>query len=137
MMEASADILGYIECKTCNDTKAIKQGKGKRSRFVHGRCKCGPDTRTGVAAQNELSAFKPLDIVKALIAEKQLPPANPNNEQSKPNTNGINEQSQTESEPNTDEQYKPNNEPENEALNISKCVGLGSVIGLVFGLIIR
>ena len=136
-MEIDAAILGYIECNTCNDTKAIKQGKGKRSRFVHGRCKCGPDTRTGVAAQTELSAFKPLDIVKALIAAKQPPPVKPNNEQSKPNADGINEQSQTESKPNTDMESKPNDEPESETLNLSKCVGLGSVIGLIFGLIIR
>lgn len=136
-MEISADILGYIECNTCKDPKAIKQGKGKRKNFVHGRCQCGPDTRTGVAAQTELNAFKPLDIVKALIAAKQLPPVKPNNEQSKPNTNAINEQSQTESKPNADMGSKPNDEPESETLNLSKCVGLGSIIGLVFGLIIR
>lgn len=140
-MVVDAEILGYIECNTCHEPKGVKQGKGKRRNFVHGRCSCGPDNRTGKAVQDELKAFKPLDIVKAVIAGKQQAPVKPNNEQSKPNTEGINAQSPMGTKPNTDMQSKPNdesnNEPESESLNIPKCVGLGSVIGLVFGLIIR
>ena len=185
--------LGFVVCGTCEDLKSIKQGRGKRKNFVHGRCVCGPDTRTGAKAQIELRAFKPLEMVKAAIAAGQFKPNKPNNEQYEPNTNAINAQSGTKPEPNTnainaqsdtkpkpntnaidlvtepkykpntnaiglvtepksrpntnamdskskpnaDEQYKPNNEGESETLNLSKCVGLGSVIGLVFGLIIR
>lgn len=185
--------LGFVVCATCEDLKSIKQGRGKRKNFVHGRCACGPDTRTGAKAQIELRAFKPLEIVKAAIAAGQFKPNKPNNEQYEPNTNAINAQSGTKPEPNTnainaqsdtkpqpntnaidlvtgpkykpntnaiglvtdtkpepnpnamdtkskpnsDAQSKPNNEGESETLNLSKCVGIGSVIGLVFGLIIR
>jgi len=170
--------LGFVVCGTCEEPKSIKQGRGKRKNFVHGRCICGPDTRTGRAAQVELSAFKPLDVIKAVIAAGKFKPNKPNNEQYEPNTDAINAQSGTKPEPNTnainaqsdtkpkpnsngidlvtapksrpntnamdsksnlnaDEQYKPNDEVESDTLNLSKCVGLGSVIGLVFGLIIR
>lgn len=143
-MESSADILGYIHCTTCDEPKEIKQGKGKRSRFVYGRCKCGPDQRTGVAAQTELSAFKPLDMVKGLIESKRdllVEPNKPKDTQSKPQTSLIDAVSDTSSKPNADVVPKPNNEPNtepsSEEMSLSKCVGIGSMIGLIFGLIIR
>ena len=144
-MESSAEILGYIGCHTCNEPKAIKRCKGKRKNFVMGNCGCGSDQRTGKAAQAELNAFKPLDVVEAVLRVRQDKANKPNDAQSKPNLNPINAQSDTESEtlskPNVDEVPKPNdesnNDPESEPLNISKCVGLGSMIGLIFGLIIR
>lgn len=144
-MESSAEILGYIGCHTCNEPKAIKRCKGKRKNFVMGNCGCGSDQRTGKAAQAELNAFKPLDVVEAVLRVRQDKVNKPNNAQSEPNLNPINAQPETkletQSKPNNDvvseSNNEPNNDPESESLNISKCVGLGSMIGLIFGLIIR
>lgn len=132
-MENEPEILGYILCKTCNEPKAIKQGKGKRKNFVHGRCSCGPDTRTGAAAQRELRAFKPLADVQLEIAPKPiLKEPKPNVTENKPNTDGKHSVSEPESKPNP----KPNTETESE-MGTMACVGVGSVVGLVFGVIIK
>lgn len=196
-MEHDEFTLGYVVCMTCEEPKGIKQGKGKRSKFVHGRCACGPDMRTGKKAQQELTAFKPLDEVKALIAQTLIKPNKPNNAQYEPNVNGINAQSRNQTDPNTDpiglglvtqsqpntnqtdvvnqpqskpntnltglgkatlskpnvtlstthsqpnadligNQTNPNNKPNNEQsdeMSLPKCVGVGSVVGLAFGLL--
>ncbi|MFT5879577.1 MAG: hypothetical protein ACI86X_000681 [Moritella sp.] len=129
-MENKPEILGYILCKTCKEPKAIKQGKGKRKNYVHGRCACGPDTRTGIAAQAELSAFKPLADVQSDIAALATPAAKPNVTAIIPNTTGIIAQKETETKPNTE------TEKDTEMGTIA-CVGVGAVVGLIFGGLIK
>ncbi|MCC4238151.1 hypothetical protein LL266_16805 [Vibrio anguillarum] len=117
------EILGYVVCKTCMKPKSIKQGKGKRKAFVHGRCECGPDTRTGAAAQVELKAFKPLAEVEAEIEALKQPKPEP---VSKP----IPEPKPEPVEP------KPT-ETKTEPMGTVTCVGVGAVTGLIFGAIIK
>lgn len=109
------EILGYVVCKTCMKPKSIKQGKGKRKAFVHGRCKCGPDTRTGgdpnSPAQLELKAFKPLAEVEAEIEALKQPKPEP-------------------------VETKPT-ETKTEPMGTVTCVGVGAVTGLIFGAIIK
>lgn len=115
------EILGYVLCRTCNAPKAIKQGRGKRSAFVHGRCGCGPDTRTGVAAQAEMNAYKSLEEIQAEIdAQNQ-----PNQPEPEPETKPIQTKSETESEP------KP--ETVSEGVSATGCVGIGALLGLLVG----
>ena len=108
------EILGYVVCHTCKTPKAIKQGKGKRKAFVHGRCQCGPDTRTGAAMQAEMNAYKSLEEVEAEIEVSTAP---------KPEVTPV--VNQGESNPNQEIQSKP--------ISTAKCVGAGAVLGLVFG----
>ncbi len=133
-MENNTEILGYILCKTCKEPKAIKQGKGKRKNYVHGRCACGPDTRTGIAAQAELSAFKPLTDVQSDMAALATPAAKPNVTEIIPNPKGIIAEKETETKPN----LKPSTETENDAeMGTIACVGVGAMVGLIFGGLIK
>lgn len=122
-MENETEILGYVLCKTCNQPKSVKQGKGKRARFVHARCSCGPDTRTGAAAQAELSKYKPLAEVEAEIGQ-----------QNKPNE----ERNIVDIKPNRDLQ-KPDEIQVKKTGEISTAasVGVGVVAGLFFGGLIK
>jgi len=126
-MENENEILGYIKCNTCNEPKAIKQGKGKRAKFVHARCSCGPDTRTGVQAQAELNAFKPLAEIQAEIAQQNKPLDKPNIVENKPNAKPI------------DEPQKPSVNPVKKTgeMNTATSVGVGVVVGLLFGGLIK
>ncbi len=121
-MTESDDILGYVVCHTCKHPKAIKQGKGKRSAFVHGRCDCGPDTRTGKAAQAEMKAFQPLEAVQAQIDVMNQPESLP-----------IQTEKQTENKPNPE--TKP--EAESKPMTTLACMGLGGALGVVFGGLIK
>lgn len=133
-MENETEILGYILCKTCKEPMAIKQGKGKRKNYVHGRCACGPDTRTGLAVQAEFRKFKPLADVQSDIAALAIPAIKPNVTEFIPNPKGINAQKETETKPN----LKPNTETENDAeMGTIACVGVGAVVGLIFGGLIK
>ncbi|SHO55118.1 hypothetical protein [Vibrio quintilis] len=123
-MTDSTDILGYVVCRTCQQPKAIKQGKGKRAAFVHGRCECGPDTRTGKAAQAEMKTFQPLEVVQAQIEAMKQPEPEP-----QPESLPVQTEKQTESE------TKP--EPQSKPVTTVKCVGIGAVLGLVCGGIIK
>lgn len=123
LMGNETEILGYIKCNTCNEPKAIKQGKGKRQKFVHGRCACGPDTRTGVAAQAELSAFKPLAVIQREI-DTQF------NEKDECNIVEI--------KPNSDPQKKDEEQSKNKGeIGTVASVGAGVVVGLFFGGLIK
>ncbi|WP_210473928.1 hypothetical protein [Vibrio crassostreae] len=115
-MDNETQILGYVQCRTCSQPKAIKQGKGKRAAFVHGRCECGPDTRTGKAAQAEMKAFKSLEEVQADIEAI-------NNPVVEAQPMAIEPEKETESKP------KP--------ITTVKCVGIGAVLGLFFGGVIK
>jgi hypothetical protein len=112
------EILGYVVCHTCKSPKAIKQGKGKRKAFVHGRCQCGPDTRTGVAMQAEMNAYKSLEEVEADIEALTAP---------KPEVTLV--ANQGESNPNQESQSETQSKP----ISTAKCVGAGAVLGIVFG----
>lgn len=122
-MENETEILGYIKCNTCNEPKAIKQGKGKRQKFVHGRCACGPDTRTGTAAQAELSAFKPLEEIEAQIAQQNKP-----NEE----CNIVNIKPNKDSQKTVEKPVKKTGE-----MGTAASVGVGVVAGLFFGGLIK
>lgn len=115
-MENEAEILGYIRCRTCNQPKSVKQGKGKRSKFVHARCSCGPDTRTGAAAQSELMQYKPLQEVEKEIEDK-------NKSVNKVNIEPNKALKETEKET----VNKPND------MSTAASVGAGVVVGLLFG----
>lgn len=56
------------------------EGTGKRSAYVKGRCECGPDNRTGKAAQAEMNAYVPLREAEvklnALLNPKETPSLN-------------------------------------------------------------
>ena len=112
------EILGYVVCHTCKSPKAIKQGKGKRKAFVHGRCQCGPDTRTGAAMQAEMNAYQSLEEVEAEIEALTAP---------KPEVAPVVNQgeSKLDQESQSEIQSKP--------ISTAKCVGAGAVLGLVFG----
>lgn len=125
-MTESDDILGYVVCHTCQNPKAIKQGKGKRSAFVHGRCDCGPDTRTGKAAQAEMKAFQPLETVQAQIDEMSQP-------ERQPESLPIQTEKQTESNPNPE----PKPETQSKPMTTLACMGLGGALGVVFGGLIK
>lgn len=121
-MDNETQILGYVQCRTCSQPKAIKQGKGKRAAFVHGRCECGPDTRTGKAAQDEMKAFKSLEEVQADIEV----------------INNLVVEAQPKSvEPEKETESKPKNESEPKPITTVKCVGIGAVLGLFFGGVIK
>lgn len=117
-MDNETEILGYVVCRTCLNPKSIKQGKGKRAAFVHGRCECGPDTRTGKAAQMEMKAFKPLDEVKSEIEALKTPKSEVNQV--------VNEVVS-----------KPNQDTESKQMGTVACVGIGAVMGLVFGGLVK
>lgn len=121
-MDNETQILGYVQCRTCSQPKAIKQGKGKRAAFVHGRCECGPDTRTGKAAQAEMKAFKSLDEVQADIETINKP---------------VVEAQPMVIEPEKETESKPKNESEPKPITTVKCVGIGAVLGLFFGGVIK
>ncbi|CAM3991164.1 hypothetical protein VA7868_04604 [Vibrio aerogenes CECT 7868] len=126
-MTDTTDILGYVLCRTCHQPKAIKQGKGKRAAFVHGRCECGPDTRTGKAAQAEMKAYQSLEAVQAQIeAMKQPEP-----EQTESLPIQTEKQTQSPTEPETKQ------EPQSQPVTTVKCVGIGAFLGLVCGGIIK
>ena len=129
-MENKAEILGYILCKTCKESKSIKQGKGKRKNYVHGHCACGPDTRTGIAAQAELKAFKPLADVESDIAALVAPAVNSNVTAIIPNQKGIHAEKQIEPKPNMDT-------ASDAEMGTIACVGVGAVVGLIFGGLIK
>ncbi|MGF1716118.1 hypothetical protein L4D08_14675 [Photobacterium chitinilyticum] len=117
-MESENEILGFVVCRTCLNPKAIKQGKGKRAAFVHGRCECGPDTRTGKAAQVEMKAFKPLEEVQSEIEVLKAP---------KPEVNPVVKEVVS----------KPNQDTESKQMGTAACVGIGAVMGLVFGGLVK
>ncbi|MCG9599698.1 hypothetical protein L1D16_01895 [Vibrio sp. Isolate31] len=119
-MDNETQILGYVQCRTCSQPKAIKQGKGKRAAFVHGRCECGPDTRTGKAAQDEMKAFKSLEEVQADIEAINNPVVEAQPKAIEPET-----------------ESKPKNESELKPITTVKCVGIGAVLGLFFGGVIK
>lgn len=121
-MDNETQILGYVQCRTCLQPKAIKQGKGKRAAFVHGRCECGPDTRTGKAAQAEMKAFKSLEEVQADIEAINNP---------------VVEEQPTAIETEKETESKPKNETEPKPITTVKCVGIGAVLGLFFGGVIK
>ncbi|MCC4774990.1 hypothetical protein AB4077_19300 [Vibrio cyclitrophicus] len=121
-MDNETQILGYVQCRTCSQPKAIKQGKGKRAAFVHGRCECGPDTRTGKAAQAEMKAFKSLEEVQADIEAINNP---------------VVEAQPMAIEPEKETESKPKNETEPKPITTVKCVGIGAVLGLFFGGVIK
>ncbi|WP_299021525.1 hypothetical protein [uncultured Photobacterium sp.] len=125
-MENETEILGFVVCRTCLNPKAIKQGKGKRAAFVHGRCECGPDTRTGKAAQVEMKAFKPLEEVQSEIELLKAP---------KPEVNPVVKEVVT--KPNAEPQQKPNQDTESKQMGTVACVGIGAVMGLVFGGLVK
>ncbi|KMV29068.1 hypothetical protein AB733_20030 [Photobacterium swingsii] len=117
-MDNETEILGYVVCRTCLNPKSIKQGKGKRAAFVHGRCECGPDTRTGKAAQVEMKAFKPLEEVQSEIEVLKTPKSEVNQV--------VNEVVS-----------KPNQDTESKQMGTVACVGIGAVMGLVFGGLVK
>ena len=126
-MENDNDVLGYVVCNTCKEPKSVKQGKGKRAKFVFARCTCGLDTRTGKQAQIELKAFKSLEEIQSQIVANNEPLDKPNNEEVKPNN-------------------KPNNETVKKEVEPAKnagssgtvaSVGAGVVVGLFFGGLIK
>lgn len=132
-MDNETEILGYVVCRTCLNPKSIKQGKGKRAAFVHGRCECGPDTRTGKAAQVEMKAFKPLEEVQYEIEVLKTPKSEVNQV--------VNE---VVSKPNQDTEQvvnevvsKPNQDTESKQMGTVACVGIGAVMGLVFGGLVK
>ncbi|HHX8575390.1 TPA: hypothetical protein ACVO35_004160 [Vibrio alginolyticus] len=120
------EILGYVVCRTCLTAKAIMQGSGKRAAFVHGRCECGPDNRTGKPAQIEMKAFKPLDEVDAEIEAMKQPKPEPKPEP------------QSEPKPivNKPEQIT-NPDSESDGVGTMACVGIGAVCGLAFGGLVK
>ncbi|WP_120511976.1 hypothetical protein [Photobacterium salinisoli] len=130
------NVLGYIVCQTCKEPKAIKQGTGKRSRFVHGRCSCGPDMRTGTAAQVEMKAHLPLEEVQAqLLAMNTVsePKDEPNLTPSEPES-----LIEPETKPKPIEgEVIPKNEPEPKSMSETACVGVGAVLGLLLGYAIK
>lgn len=130
------NVLGYIICQTCKEPKAIKQGTGKRARFVHGRCSCGPDMRTGAAAQAEMKAHLPLAEVQAqLLAMNTL--SEPKDE---PNLTPSESEPviEPETEPKPIEgEVIPKNEPEPKPMGATACVGAGTVLGLILGYAIK
>lgn len=123
-MKENCEILGYVICNTCKEPKSVKQGKGKRARFVYARCSCGLDTRTGKSAQAELNAFKPLEEIEADIALQNKPLDECNNI--------VN------IKPNEDLQ-KEHEKPVEKAggMSTSASVGVGVVVGLCFGGLIK
>lgn len=125
-MENENEILGYVVCSTCLTPKAIKQGKGKRSAYVHGRCECGPDTRTGKAMQAEMNAFKSLEEVQSDIEKLKAPKP-----EAKPIVN------QGEFKPNPEPTPKPNTDTESKPIGTAACVGIGAFMGLVFGGLVK
>nr|AKN36557.1 hypothetical protein [Vibrio tasmaniensis] len=125
-MENENEILGYVVCSTCLTPKAIKQGKGKRSAYVHGRCECGPDTRTGKAMQAEMNAFKSLEEVQSDIEKLKAPKP-----EAKPIVN------QGEFKPNPELTPKPNTDTESKPIGTAACVGIGALMGLVFGGLVK
>ncbi|NAW67652.1 hypothetical protein [Photobacterium halotolerans] len=128
--------LGYIVCHTCKEPKAIKQGSGKRSRFVHGRCSCGPDMRTGAAAQAEMKAYLPLEEVQAqllAINTESEPKDEPNLTPSE--TKPVIEP-ETKSKP-IEGQFIPKDEPEPKPMGATVCVGAGAVAGLILGYVFK
>ena len=118
-----SDILGYVVCTTCLEPKAVKQGTGKRKAYVHARCSCGPDPRTGAKAQSELKAYKPLEEVEAEIEALKKPKPEPE----------AKTEPKTEAKPEPKTEAKP--EPKKEGGDLKKCVGIGAVLGLIFGCI--
>lgn len=128
-MSQENEILGYVVCRTCMTPKAIKQGSGKRAAFVHGRCECGPDNRTGKPAQAEMSAYKSLEEVQTDI------------EAIKANRLAKQAQSQSQSDSESDCQSKTNTidnqKSESKPMGTAACMGLGAVFGLVFGGLIK
>lgn len=130
------NILGYVVCHTCNEPKAIKQGTGKRKAFVHGRCSCGPDTRTGAAAQAELSAYRPLDAVEAeLLALNAVPePITEPNQTESDTQSEPKPETKPETKPNPIEgEFIPNDETQSKPLGAVTCAGIGALLGLVLG----
>lgn len=126
-MENENEILGYVLCKTCNEPKSVKQGKGKREKFVHARCSCGPDTRTGAKAQTELSAFKPLAEIEAEIALQNKPLDEPNIVEIKPNVGTVKNEQKAIDKP----------VEKTGGMSTGASVGVGVVVGLCFGGLIK
>jgi len=120
-MESENEILGYVVCSTCLTPKAIKQGKGKRSAYVHGRCECGPDTRTGKAMQAEMKGFKSLADIELEIETIK---------NGKPKLNEPKPELQSEPKPVVN-QSQPDSE--SKPIGTATCVGIGAVTGFVLG----
>lgn len=129
--------LGYVVCKTCLTPKAIYQGTGKRQNFVYGRCACGLDNRTGKAIQTQLKAFKPLDDIEAELTILNQPVEIANQSQSEPQSAAIPEPNPPESVPQPAPQSEPQSQSHSEPVGMMACVGIGSLIGLVFGGVIK
>lgn len=126
-MENENEILGYVICNTCNEPKSVKQGTGKRIKFVHARCSCGPDTRTGKQAQAELNAFKPLAEIEAEISLQNKPLDKPNIVNIKPNVDPIEDMQKQVEKPAV----------KTGGMSTSVSVGAGVVIGLFFGGLVK
>lgn len=126
-MKNESEVLGFVLCKTCNQPKSVKQGKGKRINFVNARCICGLDTRTGKSAQAELKAFKPLVEIEAEIALKNKP-------LDKHNIVNVIDNIKDNTEMVKDVQ-KP--VEKTGGMSTSASVGVGVVVGLFFGGLIK
>ncbi|NAW64526.1 hypothetical protein [Photobacterium halotolerans] len=127
-----SDPIGYIACLTCLTPKAIMQGTGRRKNYLYGRCKCGPDNRTGEAIQAQFKAFKSLDEIEAEIASHKQPQPEPLPEPTP----------EPESEPTPEPLPAPEPEPEPQPKATPKPsrvkqVGAGMAIGVFLGAVFK
>ncbi|NAW87167.1 hypothetical protein [Photobacterium halotolerans] len=123
-----SDPIGYIACLTCLTPKAIMQGTGRRKNYLYGRCKCGPDNRTGAEIQAQFKTFHPLDEVEAEIARLKEPQPEPLPEPT------------PEPEPEPTPEPLPAPEPQPKATpkpNRVKQVGAGMAIGAFLGAVFK
>lgn len=131
-MDKQSETLGYVACSTCLTPKAIKQCNGKRSAFVMGNCECGADQRTGKAAQAEMNRFKPLEQVQSELEVLKAPAPLVVSEPLETQTpDPIKPNEQTQSKPLETENAEP------KPMSTAACVGVGALVGLVFGGIIK
>lgn len=134
-------ILGYVVCPTCKTLKAIRQGTGKRSAYVKGRCECGPDNRTGKAAQAEMSAYVPLREAEvklnALLNPKDTPVVESESKTDLPNgSQKIETQVKKESQSNDNPGSQSGSQPidNNEASSVTSVLKGAGLFGVIAGL---
>ncbi|MDB1122831.1 hypothetical protein [Vibrio algarum] len=117
--------LGYVVCTTCQSPKAIYQGSGRRIKYVFGRCECGLDNRTKPPVQAVMSAYKPLEEVKAELEALNQPVESP----PEPLFTPI----ESDNEPQTLSDSDPQSEVETKPLFTAKRIGIAAAVGLVIG----
>lgn len=129
-METDKQPLGFVLCKTCMTPKAIFQGTGNRKTYVHGRCECGLDNRTGKAHQDKLNAYQSRDEIEAQIEALNNPaPAVESEPLPAPET-------PPKQAPKPSDKQAPESSDE-EGMSMGLCVGAGVVLGGLFGGLIR